>query len=111
MDNNDFRPVSFYEVKAKIEAQILHAQEIKGVPEFSSEKRHIIILDPAVKPATDMQRRAMLRILAATAAKVIELQPDEGESVKEAIARRIAAIGGNTRYVYLGSQPIEAFGE
>lgn len=110
VDNNDFRPVSFAEVKAKIEAQVRRAQEGAGVPSFGDALvRNIVFLDPVVAPVTEEQKILFGRIASETGAKTIELQPEAGETVKEAIARRIAAIGGSTRYVYIGTLPLQDF--
>ena len=110
VDNNDFHPISFNEVKAKIEEQIQKAQEAAGVPTFKKGKvRVIIFLDPAVEPRTEEQRMALYHIINKTDAKVIPLESKNGESVKEAIGRRISAIGGTTRYVYIGTQPLQDF--
>lgn len=110
VDNNDYRPVSFAEVKEKIEAQVRRAQEGAGVPSFGDATvRNIVFLDPVVAPATKELKALFGRIASETGAKTIELQPATGETVKEAIARRITAIGGNTRYVYIGTQPLQDF--
>lgn len=34
---------------------------------------------------------------------------DKGQSLKEAIGRRVALLPGTIRYVYVGSQPLEDF--
>lgn len=110
VDNNDYRPVSFAEVKSKIEEQVRRAQEGAGVPSFGDALvRNIVFLDPVVAPVTEEQKTLFGRIASETGAKTIELQPEAGETVKEAIARRIAAIGGSTRYVYIGTQPLQDF--
>ena len=110
VDNNEFRPVSFYELKEKIDAQVRRAQDSVGVPSFGDfELRTIVFLDPAVAPSNKAQKEAFARIAQETGAKTIELQPKNGETVKEAIARKISAIGGSTRYVYIGRQPLKDF--
>ena len=76
VDNNDFRPVSFWEVKEKIEAQLRRAKERSGVPDFGSEDvRTIVFLDPAIAPADEAQKKAFGRIGAETGAKTIMLTP------------------------------------
>ena len=47
VDNNDFRPVSFAEVKAKIEAQINTARAAAGIRDDSQtlNERKIVFLD------------------------------------------------------------------
>ena len=110
VDNNDFRPVSFCEIKAKIEDQVRRYKENAGVPDFGTASiRRIIFVDSAVKPANKDQKKALSRIEDETGGKVIWLDSDKGETVKEAIARRITAIGGSTRYVYIGLQPLQDF--
>ena len=110
VDNNDYRPVSFEEVRTKIEAQVRMAQEGVGVPSFGdAEERLIVFLDPAIAPMTENQKPLLGRIASETGAKTIDLLPEAGETVKEAIARRISAIGGSTRYVYIGTQPLQDF--
>ena len=110
VDNNDFRPVSFCEIKAKIEDQVRRYKENAGVPDFGTASiRRIIFVDSAVKPANKAQKKALSRIEDETGGKVIWLDSDKGETVKEAIARRITAIGGSTRYVYIGLQPLQDF--
>ena len=104
VDNNDFRPVSFYEVKEKIEAQVRRAQEEAGVHAFIDNEgpRNIVFLDSAIAPKTKAQKSALGRIAEETAARTLEISATDGESLKEAIGRRISAIGGGARYVYLG---------
>ena len=104
VDNNDFRPVSFYEVKEKIEAQVRRAQEEAGVYAFIDNEgpRNIVFLDSAIAPKTKAQKSALGRIAEETAARTLEISATDGESLKEAIGRRISAIGGGARYVYLG---------
>lgn len=110
VDNNDYHPITFYEVKSKIEEQIRKAQDAAGVPVFENNKvRVIVFLDPAVAPQTVEQRKSLDHIVDKSGAKVISLEPEDGESVKDAIGRRISAIGGTTRYVYIGTRPLQDF--
>ncbi len=109
VDNNDFRPVSFYEVKSKIEAQVRAAREVAGLEIRSTNRdRLVVFLDPDVRPVTEMQGAAYKR-LEAVATDIVELSVPEGDSVKEAISRSVAAFSGNVRYVYVGMQPLEDF--
>lgn len=109
VDNNDFRPVSFYEVKEKIEAQVQAAREAAGLEvRGTGGDRRIVFLDPDAKPVTGPQKDAFRRLEAAST-DVIDLPVCKGQSVKEEIARRVAALSGNVRYVYVGMQPLEDF--
>ena len=110
VDNNDYRPVSFAEVKAKIEAQVEAArlaaglQDIRGV----GKDRRIVFLDPAIKPTTTAQKRAFKR-LEEVATDVIELTVTRAQSLKGEIARRVSLLPGNVRYINIGTQPLEDF--
>jgi hypothetical protein len=109
VDNNDFRPVSFHEVKAKIEAQVRAAREAVGEEiRVEAGNRLVVFLDPDAGPVTASQKAAYKRLEAATT-DVLELSVPEGDSVKEAISRRVATLSGNVRYVYVGMQPLEDF--
>ena len=109
VDNNDFRPVSFAEVKAKIEAQVEAARAAAGLDiRGTGGDRRIVFLDPDAKPATGPQKKAFRR-LEDLATDVIDLPVRRGQSVKDEIARRVAALSGNVRYVYVGMQPLEDF--
>ena len=110
VDNNDFRPVSFAEVKAKIEAQVEAAREASGLKAIrgEGEVRRIVFLDPSIAPADSAQKAAFKRLEAA-ATDIVEISVDKGQSLKEAIGRRVALLPGTIRYVYVGSQPLEDF--
>ena len=110
VDNNDFRPVSFAEVKAKIEAQVEAAREASGLKDIrgTGKDRRIVFLDASATPVTAAQKRAFAR-LKDCASDVVEISIRKGESLKEAIGQRIALLSGNIRYVYVGSQPLEDF--
>jgi len=109
VDNNDFRPVSFHEVKAKIEEQVRAAREAVGEEiRVEAGNRLVVFLDPDAGPVTASQEAAYKRLEAA-ATDVLELSVPEGNSVKEAISRRVATLSGNVRYVYVGMQPLEDF--
>jgi calcineurin-like phosphoesterase family protein len=109
VDNNGFRPISFAEIKAKIEAQVQAAREAAGLEvRGNGGGRLIVFLAPAAKPATGPQKKAFRR-LETVATDVIELPLKKGQSVKEEIGRKIAALSGNVRYVYVGCQPLEDF--
>ena len=109
VDNNDFRPVSFAEVKAKIEAQVEAARIMSGLSiRGTSGDRRIVFLDPAVTPTTTVQKAAFKRLKEA-ASDIVEISVDKGKSLKEAIGKRVALLSGNVRYVYVGTQPLEDF--
>ena len=109
VDNNDFRPISFAEVKAKIEAQVEAARKKVGIDvKGTGGKRRVIFLDTAVTPITSAQKKAMKRLMA-VATDIIELAVPKGRSVKEAIAERVALLSGNIRYVYIGPGLLEDF--
>lgn len=109
VDNNDFRPVSFYEVKEKIEVQVQAAREAAGLDlRGAVGKRLVVFLDPDAKPVSEAQEAAYKRLEAA-ATDILELSVPEGYSVKEAISRHVAAFSGNVKYVYIGMQPLEDF--
>lgn len=109
VDNNDFRPISFAEVKAKIETQIEAARKKAGIAvKGTGGKRKVLFLDTAVTPTTSVQKKALKR-LEAVATDIVELAVPKGRSVKEAIAERVALLTGNIRYVYIGPGPLEDF--
>lgn len=104
VDNNDFRPVSFSEVKAKIEAQVSEARIAAGIKDNSNDSkvRKIVFVDSNV--AIDQKE---LTYLKEVATDIIEL--DTESPVKEDIARRISLLAGSIRYVYIGSRPLDDF--
>ena len=110
VDNNDFRPVSFAEVKAKIESQVEAARAASGLSDIrgTGGNRRIVFLDPAIAPANASQKAAFKRLKEA-AGDIVELSVGKGQSLKEAIGRRVALLSGNVRYVYVGTQPLEDF--
>ena len=110
VDNNDFRPVSFAEVKAKIEEQVEAAREASGLMDLrgTGQTRRILFLDPAVTPTTSAQKKAFVR-LKNHFSDVVEISVSKGQSLKEAIGKRVAIAPGNVRYVYVGTQPLDDF--
>ena len=110
VDNNDFRPISFSEVKAKIEAQVEAARVAAGLSDVRGVGgcRRILFLDPAVKPGSSAQKAAFRR-LQEHFTDVVEIAVPKGQSLKEEIAHRVAILSGNVRYVYVGTQPLEDF--
>ena len=110
VDNNDFRPVSFTEVKAKIEAQVEEARRASGLSDIrgTGSDRRIVFLDPAIAPTNPAQKAAFKRLKDA-ASDIVEISVGKGQSLKEAIGRRVALLSGNVRYVYVGTQPLEDF--
>ena len=110
VDNNDFRPVSFAEVKAKIEVQVEEARRASGLSDIrgTGSDRRIVFLDPAVAPTSPAQKAAFKRLKDA-ASDIVEISVGKGQSLKEAIGRRVVLLSGNVRYVYVGTQPLEDF--
>lgn len=110
VDNNDFRPVSFAEVKAKIETQVEAAREASGLKDIcgTGSGRRIVFLDPSIAPASSAQKAAFER-LEAFASDIVEISVGKGESLKEAICWRVALLPGNVRFVYVGTQPLDDF--
>lgn len=106
VDNNDYRPISFAEVKAKIEAQVAAARASAGVKEDSTATgiRKIAFIDRGIPIGP-----AELSRLKAMASDIIELDPSDPAPLKEIIARRISLLSGNIRYVYIGSRPLDDF--
>lgn len=110
VDNNDFRPISFAEVKARIEAQVEAARKEAGLNAVSGangEKR-IVFLDPAIAPTT-VEQRASFERLKAYASDITEVSAEDGQSLKEAIGQRVALFPGNVRFVYVGTQVYDDF--
>ncbi len=110
VDNNDFRPVSFAEVKAKIQAQVEAARKASGLSDIrgTGGERRIVFLDPAVVPTSSAQKAAFKR-LQAVATDIVEISVNKGQSLKESIGSRVALLSGNVRYVYIGAQALEDF--
>lgn len=110
VDNNDFRPVSFTEVKVKIETQVEEARRASGLSDIrgTGSDRRIVFLDPAIAPTNPAQKAAFKRLQDA-ASDIVEISVGKGQSLKEAIGRRVALLSGNVRYVYVGTQPLEDF--
>lgn len=110
VDNNGFRPVSFAEVKKRIEEQVAAARDAIGISDddIVIGTRKIVFLDHDAKPVTAAQKVAFNRLRNAVDG-IIDLRVPEGKSVKEAIAQRIALLSGKVRYVYLGHRPLDDF--
>lgn len=104
VDNNDFRPVSFAEVKTKIELQIAAAKAAAGIKEdgASPDIRHIVFIDKGTAIGT-----AELTRLKEVATDIIELE--SSTPIKETIASRVSLLTGNIRYVYIGSRQLNDF--
>lgn len=104
VDNNDFRPVSFAEVKTKIDEQVAAAKAAAGIKDDRSSPgiRRIVFLDKGtfIGPAE-------LARLREVATDIIEL--DTSAPIKESIASRVSLLAGNIRYVYIGSRPLDDF--
>ncbi len=110
VDNNNYRPVSFAEVKAKIDAQIEAAREAFGMKNVrgTGGNCRIVFLDPSIAPTSTAQKAAFKR-LEDVASDIVEISTGKGQSLKEAIGKRVALLYGNVRYVYMGTQPLEEF--
>lgn len=109
VDNNDFRPVSFEKVKEKIAAQVEAARKAAGLDVGAKKRdRLVVFLDPDANPDTEAQKAAYGR-LAAAATDVIAMPAEDTASLKEEIARRVAAFSAGVRYVYVGMLPLEDF--
>lgn len=109
VDNNDFRPVSFFAVKEKIEAQV-HAARKAGELDVCGMggERLLVFLDPEARPVTDSQKAAFRRLRQAVT-EIVDLHGIKEGSVKEAISSHLATLPGNVRYVYVGMQSLEDF--
>lgn len=110
VDNNDYRPVSFAEVKARIEAQVEDARAASGLKDIggSAVERRIVFLDPTILPTSATQKTAYER-LKTTVHDIIEIHAEKEESLKEKIGRSVALLSGVVRYVYVGTQPLDDF--
>ena len=106
VDNNDFRPISFAEVKAKIEAQVQAARAAAGIKDDgpAPDVRKIVFMDKGTPIG-----HAELTRLREVATDIIELAPNDTAPVKEVIAQRVSLLTGNIRYVYIGSRQLEDF--
>ena len=106
VDNNDFRPVSFAEVKSKIEAQINMARATAGIHADSKDcdEKRIIFLDKGCL----IGPKELERLNKATT-DIIELDIGGLSPIKETIANHICLLTGNIRYVYIGSRALEDF--
>lgn len=104
VDNNDYRPISFADVKAKIEAQVAAAKAAIGIKDdvATPEVRRIVFVDKGAD--IGLVETARIREIATD---IIEL--DSSIPIKEAIAARVSLLTGNIRYVYIGSQPLDDF--
>lgn len=104
VDNNDFRPISFAEVKAKIEGQVAAAKAAAGIKDDGDvpDVRKIVFMENGTRIGP-----AELKRLRAVATDIIEL--DTSAPIKETIAARVSLLTGNIRYVYIGSRPLDDF--
>lgn len=104
VDNNDFRPISFAEVKAKIEGQVAAAKAAAGIKDDGDvpDVRKIVFMDNGTRIGP-----AELKRLRAVATDIIEL--DTSAPIKETIAARVSILTGNIRYVYIGSRVLDDF--
>ena len=106
VDNNNFRPISFAEVKSKIEAQISMARAAAGIRTDSNEcdERKIIFIDKGCLIWTKELER-----LNKSATDIIDLDIENPSPIKETIAQHISLLTGNIRYVYIGSRLLDDF--
>ena len=104
VDNNDFRPISFTEVRAKIEAQVATAKAAAGIKDDEAvpDVRKIVFMDSGARISP-----AELTRLREITTDIIE--QDASVPVKESIAYRVSLLTGNIRYVYIGSRPLDDF--
>lgn len=104
VDNNDYRPITFADVKAKIEAQVAAAKAAIGIKDdvATPEVRRIVFVDKGAD--IGLVETARIREIATD---IIEL--DSSIPIKEAIAARVSLLTGNIRYVYIGSRPLDDF--
>ena len=104
VDNNDYRPISFADVKAKIDAQVAAAKAAIGIKDDGAipEVRRIVFVDKGAD--IGLVETARIREIATD---IIEL--DSSIPIKEAIAARVSLLTGNIRYVYIGSRPLDDF--
>lgn len=145
VDNNDFRPISFAEVKAKIEAQVEKSRSSICLPELFSDEtsRKIVFIDPKTcfrnasldGPFAQECRNSLSRVVGASGAIIVIVGPwaefglekcvetwkrkhlpgkvygvATGEwDLKTRIGRWISSVGGSSRYVYLGDEPLDDF--
>ena len=58
---------------------------------------------------TSTAQKAAFKRLQDAASDIVEISVGKGQSLKEAIGRRVALLSGNVRYVYVGTQPLEDF--
>ena len=86
------------------------AREASGLMDLqgTGQTRRILFLDPAVTPTTSAQKKAFVR-LKNHFSDVVEISVSKGQSLKEAIGKRVAIAPGNVRYVYVGTQPLDDF--
>lgn len=106
VDNNEFHPVSFSEVKAKIDAQVNAAREMTGITMSLPHEgtTRIVFVDPNIHVPN-----AIVERLHKIVDDIIAVSPQNGYSLKEVIAVKVALIPGNVRFVYIGAQALEDF--
>lgn len=107
VDNNEYRPVSFAGVKAKIESQVASARAAAGLAVNGDRYSRVIFLDPSIRPVTPAQQAAFARL--AAVGEVVEMPFSDAASLTEAISRHVALLQGEARFVYLGTAPYDDF--
>jgi len=108
VDNNDFRPVSFSEIKAKIGAQVAAARKAFGVAvlEENSASR-VVFLVPALLPVTEVHQTAYTRLEAAC--WIVRMDSSDGLAVQETIARWVSLAPGEVRFAYVGTRAFDDY--
>ena len=104
VDNNDFTPVSFLEVKEKIEAAVREAKLSGGIDpdEDFTGIRRVVFTGEGIALSSEQ-----VRFLSDNAATVMPLVLKNGETVMEAISWKIGLLGGHTRFAFIGEEELD----
>jgi len=104
VDNNDYRPISFAQVKAKIEGQIKASREAAGIiiEEPIPKVFRVVFTDKGISIDP-----ALLERLKKVATHIIYIDPSDPTPLKETISIRVSLFLGNTHFVYLGYRPMD----
>jgi len=106
VDNNDYRPISFAQVRAKIQAQIKASRAAAGIvlDGPTPDVFRVAFLDEGTSidpPALDRLKKA--------ATNIIYLNPADPTPLKEVISIKVSLFLANIRFVYIGSRPFDDF--
>ena len=104
VDNNDLAPVSFLEVKEKIEAAIREAKMSCGIDpdkDFTG-KRRVLFLGEGITLTSEQ-----LQFLTGNEVAVMPLVPRNGETVTEAISWKTGILGGHLRFAFIGEDYVD----